>query len=472
MLDFINNPGTGTPATPKVFIANGEPGILANELEPIASGGIALNSRCDVDVRALQTIVIVAKHFGSATINDLNRGCADPADGITCASSQSPAHCWDYNGNVATGAIDFGAIGQIGSPSQSSADSLFSFLAGVVPQVADGTYVEALCDDAEKPFMHKFNVPGAGCDHHHLDFRNTSSPLNLPAAAPVDAGVVQMIRDGGGQIWAKAPKDYSNGNWGQQTPGAISKMATGGGVHVILDGGGNVWAKRTLGSGGWAQETQGGGIKNITVSSNGTQMILDNGGTVWAKAPNAALDMTWVRETPVNNGVTQIATGGATQVMVDSTGIIWGKNNSVALGGWSPISSSTSVKQISVGSNGWVMMLDAAGTVWLKTSNTFDNATWTRETAVGANTQYISTNGGVQALIDAGGQAWVRTSVGIDGWTPQTAGGQNKKVAVGSNGSQMILTTDGIVYVKQPNAVFSQNWSIEAPAGILDIAIG
>ncbi|ERK72234.1 putative cell wall binding repeat 2 [Leifsonia aquatica ATCC 14665] len=182
LVTYYNN-GLSSAAGPKIVIPGQYPGIFPNEIQAIANGTVT--ATCDVDIRALQTILIVARHFGSATITDLNRNCSGATD-ATCPGS--PVHCVQGTGGAPTSAIDFGSIGGLGGPSASSATALFSFMAGFVPQVANGSWTEALCGDgAVSSYIHQFFVTGAGCDHHHIDFRGTAQGLNIPAAnvAPI-----------------------------------------------------------------------------------------------------------------------------------------------------------------------------------------------------------------------------------------------------------------------------------------------
>ncbi|NUU07560.1 cell wall-binding repeat-containing protein [Leifsonia sp. C5G2] len=181
---LVNAHSAGSLVIPAAY-----PGIFPNEIAAIANNTVT--PTCDVDIRALQTILIVIKKFGSATITDLNRDCSGGTD-ATCPGS--PVHCVEGNGGVPTSAIDFGSIGGLGGPSASSASALFSFIATFVPQVTSGAWTEALCGEAAvSPYMHQFFVSGAGCDHHHIDYRGTPSPLNLPAPNSAPTGNYEGI---------------------------------------------------------------------------------------------------------------------------------------------------------------------------------------------------------------------------------------------------------------------------------------
>lgn len=76
----------------------GDP-ACADQILPIAENRVS--ATCDVDLRALQTVLIVTKKYGQVTLSDLNRRCLGHQD-VSCGSS--PEHCVkpstgiDFNG--------------------------------------------------------------------------------------------------------------------------------------------------------------------------------------------------------------------------------------------------------------------------------------------------------------------------------------------------------------------------------------
>nr|WP_240148238.1 VCBS repeat-containing protein [Diaminobutyricibacter tongyongensis] len=166
----------GTPGRPK--LTGGYSGIIPT-ISGIASGSIGPGARCDVDVRSLQVVAIVAKKYGSVQLNDLNRNCAgDP--GATCDGRTidiSPVHCVERLSPPQ--GIDFGTIGGLGSPSPAYSKALLSFLSGVIPA---GSRAEKNCEDGSFSNFERFSA--TGCHHQHVDFlRSGGAKLNIPTSS-------------------------------------------------------------------------------------------------------------------------------------------------------------------------------------------------------------------------------------------------------------------------------------------------
>ncbi|WP_133638799.1 MULTISPECIES: hypothetical protein [unclassified Leifsonia] len=159
------------------------PGIIPT-IRDIASGKTPLGGGCDVDLRSLQLVAIVAKKYGSVQLTDLNRNCAGDS-GATCDGktiSVSPVHCVEKMSPPQ--GIDFGWIGGLGSPSKSTSEKLLTFLSGVVPE---GSRAETNCESAGYTNFSRFAA--TGCNHQHVDFLNSQgAALRIPAAsAPAPA---------------------------------------------------------------------------------------------------------------------------------------------------------------------------------------------------------------------------------------------------------------------------------------------
>jgi hypothetical protein len=169
------------------------PGIIPT-IRDIASGATPFGGRCDVDLRSLQLVAIVAKKYGSVQLTDLNRNCAGDS-GATCDGktiSVSPVHCVEKMSPPQ--GIDFGWIGGLGSPSKSASEKLLTFLSGVVPE---GSRAETNCESAGYTNFSRFAA--TGCNHQHVDFLNSrGAPLRINAGssvAPAPVAKFPALRD-------------------------------------------------------------------------------------------------------------------------------------------------------------------------------------------------------------------------------------------------------------------------------------
>ncbi|RDV45155.1 hypothetical protein DOE76_07730 [Leifsonia sp. ku-ls] len=196
----------GAPGVPK--LTGLYSGIIPT-IRDIASGATTPGSRCDVDVRSLQLVAIVAKKYGSVQLNDLNRNCAgDPeatCDGRTIPVS--PVHCVEKLSPPQ--GIDFGTIGGLGSPSAGYSQALLGFLSQIVPS---GSRAETNCESADYQNISRFAA--TGCHHQHIDFLFSGgaqltipasgtpavSPVPSPASIATADGHIQTFRTVGGQV--------------------------------------------------------------------------------------------------------------------------------------------------------------------------------------------------------------------------------------------------------------------------------
>ncbi len=404
LVDYVNSG--------KLVIPSAYPGILPNELQAIANGTVS--SRCDVDVRALQTILIVVRHFGSATITDLNRDCSGGTD-ATCPGS--PVHCVEGNGGVPTTAIDFGSIQGLGGPSASSAAALFSFIATFVPQVTNGAWTEALCgESAVSPYMHQFFVSGAGCDHHHIDFRGTSSPLNIPAgssAATFDLTAAGVMTD-----TSAVGKTGVGSTWTTLTTGTSSMSVvntSSGPVFALLQTNGTVLTKVGL-AGTWT--TQITGAKSVALAAdptNGVSLaVILTSGSLQAKT---GLGAPWIA---LSTGVADAAIAsdsahGVSVAAVTAAGGVIVKNG--LYGAWTQITTgAAAVRLASDSANGQtVVVLTTSGTVIGKTGFFAPWYTLTSN-ATAIDVASDPTNGPFIGAIAGNGDMIVKTALGAP-WT-------------------------------------------------------
>ena len=153
-----------------------ERAIIPAEIQPIANGTISQTPQCNIDLRTLQTLVIVIRNYGSVQVSDLNRHCAN--DGVaTCASNPTSRHCTPFG---ATNAMDITFIGELRTRGNDGATGiLLSFLDSFLPkgaragQAADSDG----CGSYRMPPLTNISRFADYCTHIHVDFGTTTAPL-------------------------------------------------------------------------------------------------------------------------------------------------------------------------------------------------------------------------------------------------------------------------------------------------------
>lgn len=199
----------------------GYPGLWSEQILPIAENRV--QARCDVDLRALQSVLIITKKFGQVTLSDLNRNCLG-VTGENC-NSWSEAHC----PSPSTGIDVNGYAGRFIS-SASQTVTLLQFVALFAPAGEKGVLAENNCEkNGYGDHVYRFNGPNQ-CHHQHIDFRNHNRPLNIssgPAAPalPVANGVSPLVLPsnqialytvrGDGNLWGTAQQSAGGvfGGW-------------------------------------------------------------------------------------------------------------------------------------------------------------------------------------------------------------------------------------------------------------------
>lgn len=196
-------------------------GIWSRQILPIAQNRV--EAGCDVDLRALQSVLIITKKFGQVTLSDLNRNCLEHSDNCKKYPSAnhcpSPTHGVDINGY--SGRLISGA---------SQTVPLLQFIAQFAPTEANGVWAEKNCDgNGYGDVIRRFDGPN-DCNHQHIDFRDHNRPLNISAgpvgpSLPVANGVSPLILPsnqialytirGDGNLWGTAQQSAGGvfGGW-------------------------------------------------------------------------------------------------------------------------------------------------------------------------------------------------------------------------------------------------------------------
>lgn len=431
----------------KLVIPGAYPGIFPNEIQAIANNTV--QARCDVDIRALQTILIVIRHFGSATITDLNRDCSGGTD-ATCPGS--PVHCVEGTGGAPTSAIDFGAIGGLGGPSAASASALFSFIATFVPQVNNGAWTEALCGEgAVSPYMHQFFVSGAGCDHHHIDYRGSTVALNVGTATASFDNTFSSVQSNGDLV----TKTGLGSTWTTLSDGAAqvaSALSPSGPVFAMRTTSGNVYSKVSVGA-PWVLQTTNSvdiaivgdatyGADLASIQSNGDLIAKTGLGAPWATLTNSAKDVSLASDP--THGLTVAAVLGSGNV-ITKTGIG---------GAWTTIVGPASAVRVASDAQFGVtyVVLSTGGSVWAKTGL---NSTWTTLTSGSKSVAVASdsTHGPTIGSVQTNGDAIVKT--GITGpW-----------VTVVNDAAELAMRSDPVAGLTIVDRLTSGNVSVKSGIG-------
>lgn len=168
LLDY-NSAGT-------LIIEWAERDIIPNELQPIANGTIARTPQCNIDLRTMQTLVIIIRNYGSVQVSDLNRHCAN--DGVaTCTSNPTSRHCTPPGG---PNAMDLTYIGGRRTRGNDDATNiLLRFLDSFMPpgsragQAANSDG----CGAYGMPALANISRFADYCTHIHVDFGSTTAGL-------------------------------------------------------------------------------------------------------------------------------------------------------------------------------------------------------------------------------------------------------------------------------------------------------
>jgi len=150
--------------------------IVPRELQPIANGTISQSPQCNIDLRTLQTLVIIIRNFGSVQVSDLNRHCAN--DGVaTCASNPTSRHCTPAG---APNAMDLTYIGSLRTRGNDGPTNiLLPFLDSFMPpgsragQAANSDG----CGAYWMPPLSNISRFADYCTHIHVDFGSTTAGL-------------------------------------------------------------------------------------------------------------------------------------------------------------------------------------------------------------------------------------------------------------------------------------------------------
>ena len=461
-----------TPGTPK--LTSLYPGIIPT-ISNIASGSTSRGGHCDVDLRSLQLVAIVAKKYGSVQLNDLNRNCAgDPSatcDGRTIPIS--PVHCEEKLSPPQ--GIDFGNIGGLGSPSQGYSQALLTFLSTIVPA---GSRAETNCESGSYPNISRFAA--TGCNHQHIDFLNSrGAALNIPDSGSGGIGnaLFQLHTDGAVFAYTGSPCGTSGcTGWGQinGTGSGVSRMAAdNGSLYVLLSNGAifkyNGTPCDSTGCHGWTQlNGAGSGATQITAEA-GALWMLRSDGAIFKSNGNpcdAGGCGGWIQYNGAGSGATQIVAGtnsaGVPAVnMLRSDGAIYQSTGPCgsSCSGWAAINGAGSgVTQMSArGKDLFILRNDGAIFVytqqmcdgsgcrgWAQLNGAGSNAVEISAGANSAGTSVVNMRRNDGAIFQSTGQ--VCDASGCRGWAQLNGAGSGVVQMTGSDSNLFIRRNDGALF--------------------------
>ena len=181
----VNVPSTPQAAAQKLLEYNGsgqliiewaERDIIPNELQPIANGTIGATPQCNIDLRTLQTLIIVIRNYGSVQVSDLNRHCAN--DGVaTCVSNPTSRHCTPAG---SPNAMDLTWIGGGRTRGNDGATNvLLPFLDSFMPAGSRAGQAAGSdgCGAYWMPPLANISRFADYCTHIHVDFGSTTAAL-------------------------------------------------------------------------------------------------------------------------------------------------------------------------------------------------------------------------------------------------------------------------------------------------------
>ncbi|TAJ47592.1 MAG: hypothetical protein EPO52_12085 [Herbiconiux sp.] len=228
------------------------PDIINNEIVPIANGTMPADSKCQIDTRILQMLVVVVRNWGSAQVNDINRWCANDGQYTCTGSNASPNHCH----LPAAYAVDFGQVGGV-SVDGSNARSLdlIKFLNVFMPQntrvgqsnCRGGTSLASiLSSDGQQPPYRLIEFSDT-CNHVHVDLNGASGQLsvtNTPAPPPIPTPINRTVfQDTAGNLWTYSPSGMGGLGLGVApgTSPSVARLTNGSYVVAFQDNTGHLW---------------------------------------------------------------------------------------------------------------------------------------------------------------------------------------------------------------------------------------
>jgi hypothetical protein len=169
--ELLNNYNHGT------FVVEwAERAIIPSEIQPIANGTISSSPQCNIDLRTLQTLVIIIRNYGSLQTSDLNRHCANDTV-ATCPSNPTSRHCVPASGPSAMDITYIGGARTRGNDASSAI--LLSFLDSFLPsgsragQASGGSG----CGVYAMPSLRNISRFTDSCTHIHIDLGASTAPL-------------------------------------------------------------------------------------------------------------------------------------------------------------------------------------------------------------------------------------------------------------------------------------------------------
>jgi hypothetical protein len=231
-------------------------------------------------------------------------------------------------------------------------------------------------------------------------------------------------------------------------------VADGGSVQMLLTTGGELYAKSGVGLGGWTKESDFQ-PEEIAAGSDGTQMMVAADGTVYARSDIGGTPWT---EEGAGASVKAISTNAGVQLYLGSDGTVYARNGiGTAASGWTAETGAGSTA-IAVGSDGTQMVIGKDGAVYARSgiaaaSGTNGLGGWTLEYPAASAAKTIAANGGVQMLVGSDNNVYAKSAIGNGGWTkeggPVTDPTFSTPIAVGSDGTQVMVGTDSYPYARK-----------------------
>ena len=269
----------------------GGPSIRTRELIPISQRTVS--AECNVDPRALQEIVIVARKFGKVKISDLNRRCSGgiPQCDIeiegTAPTPTSP-HCAPL-----PTAVDYTGIGgrSVTGGNKDSTD-LLVFLNSFVPYgAAAGQRTRCSAPAASlSNFTYLFDDL---CNHQHVDLRSAGgTSLNIPSCgglAPAgDPAAAFQANTGALFTWGAAGSGSTGQGMMAGTSPSIARLAGGSYVEAFQSSTGYLYVWGAGGGYNTGQGMMAGTSPSITGTADGgwTVAFQSNTGYLVMWGPN------------------------------------------------------------------------------------------------------------------------------------------------------------------------------------------
>ncbi|MFM9920914.1 hypothetical protein [Lacisediminihabitans sp. H27-G8] len=143
------------------------PAMYTQEIEATANGTVT--SKCQIDARILQTIVLVLNKFGSVGVSDLGRPCL--GDTLHCPSSP---HC-----HIPDQAVDFTSVGGHALDGSDPPDiALLRYLDTILPEGSWAGQSECRTASGDPMTLTHIGQFPDTCTHQHIDIRGAgTAPL-------------------------------------------------------------------------------------------------------------------------------------------------------------------------------------------------------------------------------------------------------------------------------------------------------